>query len=428
MGTTSIFRDDVTVANWLAEPNQLGDKVRFVDGDWYQQQPTGLWKRLEDSDILYLIGCTVASASTAKASKRWRMTTGQRALVPHLAARLRYEGEVDPPGYIGMPCGVFVCETGQLTNTPDAMVTKSVAIMPSTNTTDVEKTVAEWVGPEMANWLQAVCAYMLVGRADEQLVILNHGTGANGKSLFWALLAEAFGDYAAFASKNTLALPTFQQAGNEHRADLATLQGKRLALVSETDAGYQLSSSAVKMMAGGTDKITARKPYASEPVSFRPQFTTVLYTNHLPVLDGGDDALWRRLRIVDWPHTYAQDPAFQRWWEGQVAALLGWVLQAMPNYLAHGLPAFPKAAVAATNEAKIENDPLGRYVSEFWEVDRTAQTRLSTVLQHFEAWAHEEGERVQSARALAFAIQRVLGVKSEHCREGNTWPIKLRTK
>ena len=52
----------------------------------------------------------------------------------------------------------------------------------------------------------------------------------------------------------------------------------------------------MKEITGG-DTIAARFLYG-EHFEFRPAFKLWLVTNHLPRVDGGDDAIWRRLRLI----------------------------------------------------------------------------------------------------------------------------------
>lgn len=39
--------------------------------------------------------------------------------------------------------------------------------------------------PDVRAWLQRFAGYCLTGRIDEQIFAVNHGLGANGKSVFW---------------------------------------------------------------------------------------------------------------------------------------------------------------------------------------------------------------------------------------------------
>src|SRR5262249_56796640 len=54
--------------------------------------------------------------------------------------------------------------------------------------------------PDIRLFLQTWHGYGLTGWIHEQCIVLNHGTGSNGKSTFFGPIVEAMGDYAASPS------------------------------------------------------------------------------------------------------------------------------------------------------------------------------------------------------------------------------------
>jgi len=82
-----------------------------------------------------------------------------------------------------------------------------------------------------------------------------------------------------------------------HETELAHLHGSRFASASETDAGLAWNEARLKRLTGG-DKIAARfmnKDY----FEFTPTFKLLVVGNHRPVIRTVDDAIRRRVCLVE---------------------------------------------------------------------------------------------------------------------------------
>ena len=92
-----------------------------------------------------------------------------------------------------------------------------------------------------------------------------------------------------------------RQAGSATN-DLARLRGTRFVSAIETSEGRALAESFVKAVTGG-DRISARFLYA-EFFDFEPVFKLWLGTNHKPVIKGGDEGIWRRVRLIPFGESF----------------------------------------------------------------------------------------------------------------------------
>ena len=120
-----------------------------------------------------------------------------------------------------------------------------------------------------------------------------HGTGKNGKSVTLETLSRVWGGYAINIAPESL----MQRRNNEApRGDIARISGARLITSSEGEDGARLAESIIKMLTGG-DRVTVRRLYESE-FEFTPTGKIWLSTNHKPVIQGTDVAIWRRLWLV----------------------------------------------------------------------------------------------------------------------------------
>ena len=91
------------------------------------------------------------------------------------------------------------------------------------------------------------------------------------------------------------------------RADLLTLQGKRLTTLSEFGQNDILDLPAIKQITGG-DSITARGLYAKDYVSFKPTNVVAMLTNAKPQVAENDPAAWQRIRLIEFTQRFVDCP------------------------------------------------------------------------------------------------------------------------
>ena len=109
---------------------------------------------------------------------------------------------------------------------------------------------------DMAAYLQRVAGYCFTGRTEEQVFFFLHGAGANGKTVFLEVLADMLGTYA-----RTAPLDTFMATrADRQQDDLAGLDGARMVIATETEAGRPWAEARIKAITGG-DRITVRRLY-----------------------------------------------------------------------------------------------------------------------------------------------------------------------
>ncbi|RKO83512.1 hypothetical protein BDK51DRAFT_33470 [Blyttiomyces helicus] len=95
--------------------------------------------------------------------------------------------------------------------------------------------------------------------------------------------------------------------------DLLNLQGKRWVCGSEPEKNNTINGGFVKFLTGN-DKISGRYCHQNSEVNFYPQHSLVIQCNAIPSLDGEDDAIWDRGRIIDFIYKFVDEPVgdFQR--------------------------------------------------------------------------------------------------------------------
>ena len=152
---------------------------------------------------------------------------------------------------------------------------------------------------------------------------------------------------------------------------------------------------------------------AAEFFDFRPTHRIVIRGNHKPAINGTDEGIWRRLRLV--PFTVSipadeQDRDLLRKLEAELPGILNWALQGCREWQTEGLkpPGIVSEAVRAYRE---ESDTLGRFLSECCEVKALAQVKSSALFKRYQEFAQTAGERWMTAKDLP----------TEMARRGFTW-------
>jgi P4 family phage/plasmid primase-like protien len=129
-------------------------------------------------------------------------------------------------------------------------------------------------------------------------------SGANGKSQLLNLMKLAMGD---FGEKVEVTLLTRKRNNaNEANSEKIKLLHKRFAFLSEPEDGEKINIGLLKELTG-SEEIVARGLY-QDSVSFVMEAKLFLACNELPEIKGEDTALWRRIRVVDFPSRFVDEP------------------------------------------------------------------------------------------------------------------------
>jgi len=129
-------------------------------------------------------------------------------------------------------------------------------------------------------------------------------TGANGKSQLLNLMKAAMGE---FGEKVEVTLLTRKRNNaNEANSEKIKLLHKRFAFLSEPEDGEKINIGLLKELTG-SEEIVARGLY-QDAVSFVMEAKLFLACNELPEIKGEDTALWRRIRVIDFPSRFVDDP------------------------------------------------------------------------------------------------------------------------
>lgn len=149
------------------------------------------------------------------------------------------------------------------------------------------------------------------------------------------------------------------------------MEHRRLVLFGEPPKQSSIQAEIIKRFAGGTDKISTRGLHQDER-EFVPVFKAVLACNSIPKVSEDSYAVWRRMRIVDFPVKFSKDPdprdpmsqmadeSLPRQLPDWAPHLAGYLLKYVCRLRADGLTP-PRTVERSTEDYRDDNDDYAEY-------------------------------------------------------------------
>ena len=273
---------------------------------------------------------------------------------------------------------------------------------------------------DLQSFLQRAAGYSLTGSVREEVLFFVHGPGGTGKSTYLEALKASLGDYAKVADFESF----ITRDAGAIRNDIAELAGRRFVLSIEVDDGKKLAEGLVKMLTGG-DTVRARFLY-QEAFEYQPQFKLWLAANHAPRVRDNDTAMWRRILRVPFEAVVPKDqrdPTLKARLKDPAisgSAILAWAVAGCLQWQQDGLHV-PKVVELATEQYRLDMDPLRSFFDERCEFSVGAWTAIAALRSTYEAWAKASGERyVLDGRQFAERL-RERGCEQKNTRAGRGW-------
>ena len=267
----------------------------------------------------------------------------------------------------------------------------------------------------MPAFLQRVAGYCAVGETVEHCLFMFIGKGRNGKSCWINAVASVLGPLTGHVPFSTFE----RKAPGSSSADLASLRGKRLAIVQEGEAGVTLAESTVKRSTGG-DALSCRHLYRSQ-MAYVPEFAIVMATNSAPRIKGADEGIWSRIRRIDWSRYFTEDER-DPWLTHKLAeespGILNWIIDGARLWYEGGL-GDPEVVRTASRNYRHTSDELLGFCGTVIIEDDDGSINGSELMGLYLDWAVDENVRPWTRRALYEAIvERVEGVRKVKRSDG----------
>ena len=261
-------------------------------------------------------------------------------------------------------------------------------------------------GDDVLDYLQMAVGYSLTGHTSEECLWYIYGPSRSGKGIFTEVLLAILGsplsievDFATFTAK---------REGDTQNFDLAPLKPTRLVITSESNRYEVLNAGKIKQLTGGNFVRAAYKH--RDLFTYRPQFKAWLVSNQPVNADVDDDALWYRVKVLEFPNGHAgqEDKTLKPRMKAAdtLRGVLKWAVEgakrwyAAPTGLEH-----PNWVKLATREHRAELDYVQAWLDERCEETAGAWIANSALYASYENWCKSGGIQPKALRGLLMSLK-----------------------
>lgn len=242
----------------------------------------------------------------------------------------------------------------------------------------------------MHSYINRLLGYSMSGSCTESDFFIWYGQeGRNGKELILNVIGEVLGDKLTGVLEPELLLVGSTPNKSGASPQKMSLKGRRIAWASETANGRLFDVAAMKDFSGGI-KMQSRDLYGGQVEWYRTH-TLILMTNHLPHINSNSTSEWDRIKVIEFPLTFTDNPdpnkpwerlkdtsLFQQIVEKELSGVLNWLLEGYAEYMRIGL-ATPPEVRQATEKYRVMEDSLGFFFSECCALDGTSEVKRAAL-------------------------------------------------
>ena len=307
------------------------------------------------------------------------------------------------PGLLNLPNGTLELESQHLhQHDPNNLITLAMgaALDKDAECPRFEQFMLEaFPDPELRDYVQRCLGYSLLGTAKERAIFVLYGPSGTGKSVLTNLMTRMFGGYGTTAPAST-----FRVKKQTETLDLHKLKGARFVATSELPEGAQLDEDLVKRISGG-DLVTSRGHWEAF-TEWRPSCVVWIATNHLPRLNGDDNAIWKRMKTIPMGTEFCNDNEILGYadvlYEEEASGILNWLLKGLEAYHMLGLNE-PEAVRCAVENYRIDMNLAASFIRDKVEEgvlikDEDFETKSSDVWNLFSTYCNENHQLPLGAR------------------------------
>jgi P4 family phage/plasmid primase-like protien len=382
-------------------------KALVWDGTRWAKDETGAVDRLAAETVrsIYDEAQRESDPDVRKALARHAISSEARSRIDAMGALARSKVPVRPeeldadPWLLNCSNGTVDLRTGELReHAREDLITKLVPIeydaeaMAPTFVAFLERILPS---EELRKFVQRVFGYAALGVVTEEILVIFHGTGDNGKTTLVNVTLEALGDYAIQAARDLLLAKR-----STHPTELTDLFGTRFVACTETDDGRRLAEALVKQLTG-RERIRARG-MREDFWEFNPTHTVFLSTNHKPEVRGTDHAIWRRIRLVPFEVKIPEeekDKGLAAKLAEELPGILAWIVRGCLEYQREGLGE-PEKVEKATAGYRAEMDVLAAFIEDRCVLQAGAEAPATPLYKAYREWCEEAGEQPEKQTAF----------------------------
>jgi len=222
---------------------------------------------------------------------------------------------------------------------------------------------------QVIKYIQKCAGYSMTSDVSAQAFFVLYGRGKNGKTKFTNAIKWVMGDYVIKGMVSILMAS--DKSSGKNTDDEADLFGARMVYVSEPQDGCRLNEAKVKSLVD-TDTIRAMRKF-EHSFEFQPTHKIWLQTNYKPKVQGDDDGIWRRIKLIPF---LVQIPIEERdehlddKLQSEGSGILNWMLAGLREWYAAGRKLDePREIRDAVGGYRIDSDSFGSFLSDCIEAN-----------------------------------------------------------
>jgi putative DNA primase/helicase len=227
-----------------------------------------------------------------------------------------------------------------------------------------------------------------------QRVMFHTGTGGNGKSVYLEVLSRVFGDGLSVGVPAETVSGQVQNNPSAPTPDIARCYAKRYLRIAELPKDAPLKAETIKKLTGG-ERWPVRTMYKGY-FEFKPTAKPHMSGNGEPKFDGADGGMKRRLIIVEWSVTLAEEQ--HRDFEDVVSeivaespGILNWLIAGALDFLNNGL-IISEDVLKTTADHFAEMDPCGQFIAAHVRPDPGGEGVTGRAMyEAYKAWCEVNG-------------------------------------
>jgi putative DNA primase/helicase len=261
-------------------------------------------------------------------------------------------------------------------------------------------------GAETANWLQLAVGYSLTGHSSEEILFYLFGPPRSGKGTFTETLLALLGK--PLSAEVNFSTFTEKRGKDDQNFDLAPLKPCRLVVASESNEHERFNEGKIKSITGGSEIYCAFKHH--DQFNYKPQFKIWLSSNHPVNADPTDDAVWGRIRVIEFPHSFlgVENKRLKAKMRSKevLEGVLAWAVEGARKWYAlpdHGLAELDTSRqVKALQRAELDNVQV--WLDECCAKEPEHFTTNAEIYTSYSMWCKDNGVTPKQQKALSQAL------------------------
>jgi|GEM_PF-2288989 P4 family phage/plasmid primase-like protien len=302
---------------------------------------------------------------------------------------------------IGVGNGVVDLQTTTMIEPDkDQYISKSTGVnyVANASTTEINDYVLNLMGGNhhMTRYIQQLFGSCFIAGNDGHILPIFYGSGRNGKTTLIEIISGVFGSYLEVTPIETFLDKAFQKGAGDPHPEIMALQGARLVTASESRDGDSLNEALVKRLTGG-DKLSARGLREKNMTTFRPQFTPILSTNHLPQIKGDSSAIWERLLPIPFNNRFVGKDKIENIREvfetpEARESVLKWALNGASDYI-HNRADIPTVVMDSRNTYKGLSNLIDDWIDDCCTIGSNYTEKAANIYPSYIKWCARNNYR-----------------------------------